>query len=255
MAHLPGRRARSALARALVLSSLMLFMCSACAKQGTAPMTNQTFSDPVAAQLAQASKSGNAALVRELVAGGANPNAQGEHGVTLLEWTMLQQSRKGFEALLAAGADPARGNDDGMTAVHLAAQADTPYWLETLLAKGASPDTPNTVTQATPIMAALMAERGDNVALLLKAGAQVDAVDRQHNTALHVAAKINQMDWVLKLLQAGADPAAKNAQGVNFQRYLFMTRDAVLNAQTRRERDAIRDWLRDHHIVIEDPSA
>ena len=60
---------------------------------------------------------------------------------------------------------------------------------------------------------------------------------------------------MLKLLQAGADPNAKNAQGVTFQRYLFMTRDAMLNAQTRRERDAIRDWLRDHHIAIEDSSS
>ena len=31
-----------------------------------------------------------------------------------------------------------------------------------------------------------------------------------------------------------------------------MTRDAMLNAQTRKERDAVRDWLRAHHIAIED---
>jgi len=105
------------------------------------------------------------------------------------------------------------------------------------------------------MMAALMAERGDNAGLLLKAGAKIDAADRQHNTALHVAAKINQMDWVLKLLQAGANPNLKNAQDVTFQRYLFMTRDAMLNAQTRRERDAVRDWLRGHGIPIEDASA
>ena len=256
MARRSTPRTSRTVVRVLALSSLMLFACSACARQETGSMTsNKTFTDPVTAQLAQAAKSGDAALVRELVAGGANPNAHGRNGFTVLEWTMLQQSRKGFEALLAAGADPAEGNDDGMTAVHLAAQADTPYWLEILLAKGASPDTPNTVTRATPVMAALMAERGDNAGLLLKAGAQVDATDRQNNTALHVAAKINQMDWVLKLLEAGADPNAKNAQGVTFQRYLFMTRDAMLNAQTRRERDAIRDWLRDHHIAIEDSSS
>ena len=99
-----------------------------------------------------------------------------------------------------------------------------------------------------------MTERGANAQRLLDAGAQVDAIDRQHNTALHVAAKINQMDWVLKLLEAGASPGAVNGQGVTFQRYLFMTRDAMLSASARRERDAVRDWLRTHNVPIEDAS-
>src|SRR3546814_2773854 len=106
---------------------------------------------------------------------------------------------------------------------HLDAQADTPYWLETLLAGGASPDTPNTVTHATPLMAALKTERGANAQRLLDAGAQVDAIDRQHNTALHVAAKINQMDWVIKQIDAGASPGPVTSQGMSFPRHLFMT--------------------------------
>src|SRR3546814_17650578 len=107
-------------------------------------MTQQTFSDPVAAQLAQAAKSGDAARIRELVAGGANPTAQGDNGTTMLQWAMLQQSRTGFEALLAAGAAPTRGDDADLTAVHLAAQADTPHWPATLLGGRASPDHPHT---------------------------------------------------------------------------------------------------------------
>src|SRR3546814_6873293 len=75
----------------------MLIACSACAQQETPSMTQQTFSDPVTAQLAQAAKSGDAARIRELVAGGANPNAQGDNGTTMLQWAMLQQSRTGFE--------------------------------------------------------------------------------------------------------------------------------------------------------------
>src|SRR3546814_19376971 len=105
-------------------------------------MTQQTFSDPVAAQLAQAAKSGDAARIRELVAGGANPNAQGDNGTTMLQWAMLQQSRTGFEALLAAGADPTRGDDHGLNAVHLARHAATPSWHETLPAGRARPAPP-----------------------------------------------------------------------------------------------------------------
>ncbi len=233
--------------------SLMLLACAACARQGTsAPMdTAKTFHDSASAVLADAVKAGDAARIKELVAGGANPNAQGEKGLTVLQWAMLNQSRDGFDALLAAGADPARGNDNGVTAVHLAAMADTDYYLRKLLEKGVSPDTPNTVTGATPLMAALMAERADHADALLKAGATIAAADRQGNTALHLAAKINETGRVLQLLEAGADPNAKNAQGVTFQRYLFMTPETSLNLKSKREREQVRVWLEAHNIAVE----
>ncbi len=233
--------------------SLMLLACAACARQGTsAPMdTAKTFHDSASAVLADAVKAGDAARIKELVAGGANPNAQGEKGLTVLQWAMLNQSRDGFDALLAAGADPARGNDNGVTAVHLAAMADTDYYLRKLLEKGVSPDTPNTVTGATPLMAALMAERADHADALLKAGAKIAAADRQGNTALHLAAKINETGRVLQLLEAGADPNAKNAQGVTFQRYLFMTPETSLNLKSKREREQVREWLEAHNIAVE----
>ncbi len=216
--------------------------------------SGKTFTDPATALLADAVKAGDTARIKELIAGGGNPNAQGEKGITLLQWAMLNQSRAGFDALLAAGADPARGNDDGTTAVHLAAMADTDRYLRTLLDKGASPDTPNTVTGATPLMSALMAERADNADLLLKTGAKVAAADRQGNTALHLAAKINETGRVLQLLEAGADPNAKNAQGATFQRYLFMTPEASLNSTSKRERGQVRAWLEQHNIAVEDPA-
>lgn len=215
-------------------------------------MTNQqTFTDPSAAALAEAAKAGDELRIRKLVADGASPNAQGARGLPLLNWAMLNQSRRGFEALLAAGADPTLGDAGGTTAMHLAAQADTAYWLETLLARGVSPDTPNTITQATPLMAALMAERQANADRLLAAGAKPDRADRQGDTALHVAAQINDAAYVLKLLQAGANPTLRNTQGVTFQRYLFMTKDAVLAADVRQKRDAVKDWLQQHGVALE----
>jgi len=216
-------------------------------------MTDNTFQDSAVAPLAQAVKAGDKPLVRELVAGGANPNATGNDGTPLLQWAMLQRNRAGFEALLAAGADPAAPDASGNTAVTLAAQGDTPYWLETLLAHRASPDTANTKTGETPLMAALMAERAGNADLLLKAGATLDATDEDGNTVLHIAAKINQMDRVLSLLEAGADPSPKNGLGVTFQRYLFMTKDAVLAGDVRRKREDVRAWLQQHGIPVEDP--
>src|SRR3546814_15150185 len=86
---------------ALALSALMLIACSACAQQETPSMTQQTFSDPVAAQLAQAAKSGDAARIRELVAGGANPNAQGGNGTHILQWALPAQNPTGLQPLPA----------------------------------------------------------------------------------------------------------------------------------------------------------
>ncbi|MFC7655200.1 ankyrin repeat domain-containing protein [Pseudonocardia benzenivorans] len=211
----------------------------------------QTFTDPAAAALAEAAAAGDDARIRTLIADGADPNAQSARGLPLLQWAMLKQSRRGFEALLAAGADPTRGDSGGTTAVHLAAQADTPYWLETLLARGVSPDTPNTVTQATPLMAALMAARRENADRLINAGAQLDRADRQGDTALHVAALINDAGHVLQLLEAGANPSLRNVQGVTFQRYLFITKDSVLDTDARHQRDAVKAWLQQHGVPLE----
>src|SRR3546814_12010916 len=132
---------------ALALSALMLIACSACAQQETPSMTQQTFSDPVAAQLAQAAKSGDAARIRELAAGGANPNAQGDNGTTMLPWAMLQHSSTGFEPLHAASAYQTRGHDDCLTEHPQAPHADTHYLMPTQIPCATLPRQP---PQRTP---------------------------------------------------------------------------------------------------------
>ncbi len=215
-------------------------------------MSQKTFTDAGHAQLAGAVRSGDTALMRELIAAGGNPNAQGEHGITLLQWAVRSGSRSGFDALLASGADYARGDDNGNTAVHTAAAAESEYFLQRLLAAGASANQANTVTQAPPLFAALKARRADNIALLLHAGADVGARDRQGTTALHLAAQINDTATVRALLEAGADPYAKDGAGASFQRYLFMGDERLLKGSAQRDLGAIQDWLRARSIPIED---
>ena len=110
----------------------------------------------------------------------------------------------------------------------------------------------NAVTGAGPLRSALMGERAEQFHALLAAGADPDRADRMGNTPLHVAGQINEPARALELLEAGADPMARNAQGVTFQRYLFMTRAALLNAETRSQREAVEAWLKAHGIAIED---
>jgi uncharacterized protein len=136
--------------------------------------------------------------------------------------------------------------------MHYAALANDPDYLEVLLRHRADPNAPNGVTGATPLMSALMGNREVQFRALLAAGAKPDLADRFGNTSLHVAAQINAFQRVLDLLQAGADPVARNQQGRTFQRYLYMTPEKILSEDGRRGREAIAAWLRDHGVASED---
>ncbi|WP_394539084.1 ankyrin repeat domain-containing protein [Lysobacter enzymogenes] len=256
--HVPGARshARAAVRAAAAALGLWLCLSAASAQPGVRAMqAREVFPAAASAELADAAANGDAAQVRALVAAGADPDARGERGITVLQWALYQRSVAGLRALLAAGADPARGADDGATVLQLAAMADDPQYLRALLDAKVDPNLSNTVTGAGALASALMAERADNVAALLAAGADPGRADRMGNTPLHVAAKINEFGHALTLLRAGADPNARNAQGVTFQRYMFMSPDRLLNARTRGEREAVAAWLRERGVAVEGAAA
>jgi uncharacterized protein len=230
--------------------SLILALCTAGVGRATenpmsaaeSPSVNPAaiFADPRAIPLAEAIVDGDVARIRSLVAG-ADLSVRGDKDVTLLQW-----------ALLDAGADPLQPGMDGDTVVHMAAMANDPAYLTELLARRVNPDVANAITGAGPLRSALMGERTEQFHALLAAGADPDMPDRMGNTPLHVAGQINEPARALELLEAGADPMARNAQGVTFQRYLFMTRAALLNAETRRQREAVEAWLKAHGIAVEE---
>jgi ankyrin repeat protein len=210
------------------------------------------FPDPDAAALAEVAADGDSARIRELVQAGADPNARGDKGVNLLQWALLNRSKRGLAGLLAAGADAGAPESSGATVMHYAAMANDPDYLEVLLRHRADPNAPNGVTGDTPLMSALMGSREVQFRALLDAGAKPDLADRFGNTSLHVAAKINAFQQVLELLQAGADPTARNRQGRTFQGYLYATPERILSEDGRRGREAIAAWLRDHRVTSED---
>ena len=241
-----------------LLVSFMLVSGSACARQqgATSVDATQAFPEPRVAELADAAGTGDAARVAALAKAGVPLDAHGDRNVTPLQWALLEKSTRGLEALVAAGADPSEPGIDGDTVVHLAAMADDAKYLDLLLANGADADARNGTTQATPLFAALRGAREPQFRALIKAGADVDAADRTGNRPLHYAAKTNQPGRVLDLLEAGADPrATTNNTGATFQRFLFKTRDAVLSAEARGDRERVRAWLRAHDIPIEDAGA
>jgi hypothetical protein len=177
---------------------------------------------------------------------------QGEPSIAA--WIAAGSNLEGLRALLDAGRDPLRPDRDGDTAVHAAAMARDPAYLELLLARGLSPNVRNARSQRTPIMSAMLADRDRQFAMLIAAGADLALADAMGNTPLHVAAQINQPHYVLALLRAGGPPAALNAQGQTFQRYLFMAPGHLLTEENWRSRRAVADWLRRSGIVLEVPT-
>ncbi len=242
----------------ILLVSIMIAACAACsvcAGENRVMPTDSVdvrtvFADPRVAALADAVADGDTARVKTL-SSGLDLSVRGDKNVTLLQWALLNRSLAGMKALLDAGADPAQPGMDNDTVIHMAAMANDAAYLSELLARGVDPNVRNPESGAGPLRAALMGERDEQFRALLAAGADPNLADRLGNTPLHIAGQINEPARALDLLNAGADPMARNAQGATFQRYLFMTRAALLNADTRRSREAVEAWLTAHAIPLE----
>ena len=106
---------------------------------------------------------------------------------------------------VAAGADPRTATDGTEFVMHLAARrgAATLAWV---LGAGGDAQMRADYTEQTPLMAVGGADAAANVAALLDAGADLEAVDRHGQTPLMWAAMNAEPEAVAALVDAGADP-------------------------------------------------
>jgi len=79
------------------------------------------------------------ALLRLLLAGGADPNARSTQGVPVLVLALGAGNSGMLDALLAAGADPNQPAMQGLTALHFAAMRGNVAMAQRLIAAGAKP--------------------------------------------------------------------------------------------------------------------
>ncbi|VEA67311.1 Ankyrin repeats (3 copies) [Serratia plymuthica] len=172
---------------------------------------------------------------------------QGDRQITLPQWAILSQQPQSLSSLLELGANATVAGMEGNSVLHTAATVQDPQYLRLLLAHGVPVNLRNTVTDATPLSAAVLAGREEQLRLLLAAGADTTVSDRLGDSPLHVAAKINAPQLALMLLQAGADGKARNRQGQTFQFYFSLT-PAHLQSEEMRDRYRQLDvWLKAHH--------
>ena len=95
--------------------------------------------------------------------------------------------------------------DDGNAALHIATHKRNSTWVGYLLSKGADPDIADR-NGDTPLILAARVDFAEGAARLLSKRAAVDKTNRLGETALIVAVQQRQADIVKLLLQAGANP-------------------------------------------------
>lgn len=236
-----------------VLLALMggpLLLHAPVAQASTASDLRQAFPNPADQPMAQAIARGDVRRIQAL-ASTTNLHASGDEGLTFLEWAIFTRHPEVIAALIAAGADASQPGLDGDTVVHMAAMVNDAKYLQALIRAGASVDALNPRTGSTALDKAVLHYRKPQMEMLIAAGADVHHQDQMGNSLLHTAAKTNNAQAVLRLLQLGVDPTLRNAQNVTFQSYLFMSGYNRLNAQGKHDRTQVAEYLTAHGVAFE----
>lgn len=135
-------------------------------------------------------------------------------GAAPLHWACMRGDWGSAHLLLSRGASLEAATREGLLPLHCAAAHGHRGLLELLLERGAPVDARVPSTRATALL--LTAEGGfvHCIEPLLRAGADVNAVDAERDTALLVAARRGFSPLVAALLESGALVDAANEAGV-----------------------------------------
>lgn len=151
------------------------------------------------------------ATLRSLVAAGADPNAVDDSGQPAIARALFHESHDAAMALARLPAlDVDRRNRAGETALMLAALKGREDVVRVLIERGAAVDPQGW----TPLHYAAAGDAHAIATLLLVRGVRVDPRAPNGRTPLMLAAAYASEEMVDKLLRAGADPAARDGQGL-----------------------------------------
>jgi len=174
-----------------------------------------------------AASSGSIDAVQMLIRAGAIIDAKDKEGQTALMWAQIGSMYSGYnpaivKALIAAGADVNVVDTYGGTPLTRAAGADLSESVKLLLAAGANVNA--TDRSESPLIRTFYSQSSSKddgaihpsvatVQALIAAGANVHAVNRDGQTVVRLAARANSLEVLKMLIAAGVDVNAKDNNG------------------------------------------
>jgi ankyrin repeat protein len=165
--------------------------------------------------LHHAARSRNALVTKAVIRAGADVSARSHSGHTPLHTCAAFGSNAAVaQALMDAGVDPNAADLDGRTCIQNASALNrSPEILQALIDGGGKVRVTDRATGLTPLHTAARHSTARIVAVLLKAGADVNARCLEKRTPLHSATVDARIDIVRALCDAGADVNAACRQG------------------------------------------
>ena len=160
--------------------------------------------------LIESARHQDAAVVRQLLTEGADPDMRQPDGATALHWAAYREDVAMLTALIDAGADVNAVNRLDASPLYLAAKSGNADLIAKLIDAGANPDLALQGGE-TALMTAARAGTTKGVEALIVAGADVNVQEQSRGqTALMWAAAQGHVEVVSALISAGANLEAKS---------------------------------------------
>ena len=138
---------------------------------------------------------------------------------TPLHFAVKKGCKKDVEYLLSKGADQVLADKNGVTPLHQAILTDQGEMAVALLqdldGRKIPVDSLKDAQGCTPLHYAAACEKEMNSAILIQAGADINARTDDGDTPLHIAVKMQQIKIINFLMKKGADASLKNKAGLS----------------------------------------
>lgn len=163
-----------------------------------------------------AANKNNLDMVELLISHGAEVNAQNESGKSAIMFAAFSGKLKIVQELRMNGASYEIADKSGSTAVHYAVDGGNADCLQWMLLDGANANVVDIHSGWTPLIRAASLNASKEIAdTLIKFGADVNAKDKEHKTALMISIINGNQPFLETLVERGANINFTNDYGKN----------------------------------------